>query len=300
MISITAYRASIGGFYSTTRNISYRKKSNLSHYDLAGNICIKHQFIQYFKLFMIKQLIPCWIQYFDIFANTNTEDILLSGDVARNPGPTNDFVNMPPPRLFNGASNICFANSSMQLLMAIPSFQNYVKNVYTPAYDGIDKNLQRIIATINDPSKERTGHGFDCRFPIQRIMTFMDGMELQEQHDAHEFLSQLFAKTSNSHLESLFRIDVHEIIVCHSQKCGNAQINEYINSHVMLQLSLTGNGMLTNIADLLQTYFADSSLTGYTCQPNDGEGCSQKGTCIQSQRVVSLSDNLILQLKTIF
>jgi len=55
--------------------------------------------------------------------------------------------------------------------------------------------------------------------------------------------------------------------------------------------------MLINIADLLQTYFGDSPLTGYICDPNDNEGCSQIGTCTQSQRVVSLSDNVILQLK---
>ena len=295
MISISAYRASIGGFYSTTQKISSRTKSNISHSDLSDNVCIQHQFIQYLKLCIIREIMPCWIQYFEFFANTNVDDLLLSGDVERNPGPTNDFINMPPPRLVNGGNNTCFANSSMQLLMSIPSFRNCVTNVHSPG--GIDKNLQRIITKISDSSKVRSDENFDCNYFIRQIMTFMDGMQFRRQHDAHEFLSQLFAKTSNSQFKSLFRIYVHEKIVCNSQQCGNAPVNESTNPHFMLPLSLTTNTMLINIADLLQTYFGDSPLTGYICDPNDNEGCSQIGTCTQSQQVVSLSDNVILQLK---
>ena len=295
MISVSAYRASIGGFYSTIRKIQSRKSENISHSDLSDNVCIQHQFIQYLKLYIIREIMPCWIQYFDFFANVNSADILLSGDVERKPGPTNDFMNMSPPRLFNGATNTCFANSSMQLLMSIPSFRNCVTNARTPP--GIDHNLQRIITKISEPSKVRTDKIFDCTYYIRQIMTCMDGMQFRRQHDAHEFLSKLFAKTSNSQLKSLFRFYVHENIVCHSQICGNAPVNESSNPHFMLPLSLTTNSLLNNIADLLQTYFEDSHLPDYRCARNDGEACSLIGNCTQSQRVDSLSDNLILQLK---
>ena len=274
--------------------IRTKKSTNLSNQDLSGNICIQHQFVQYLKLCIIREIMPCWIQYFEFFANTNVEDLLLSGDVEIQPEPTNDFMSVSPPRLLNGGNNTCFANSSMQLLMSIPSFRNCVTNARTP---GIDQNLQRIIETISDPNKVRTNEIFDCNYYIRQIMSFMDGMKFRRQHDAHEFLSQLFAKSYNSQLKSLFRVYVNEKIVCHSQICGNAPVNESSNPHFMLPLSLTTNSVLNNIADLLQTYFEDSPLPDYRCDRNDGEACSLKGDCTQSQGVDSLSDNLILQLK---
>ena len=81
MISLSAYRSSIGSFYSTTNKLSNRKKSNISpHSDLSGNVCIQHQFIQYLKLYIIREVMPCWIEYFEFF-----NDLLLSGDIEPNP-----------------------------------------------------------------------------------------------------------------------------------------------------------------------------------------------------------------------
>ncbi len=301
MISLSAYRASIGGFYNTQKKIQSRTSSNLSNHDLSGNICIQHQFIQYLKLLIIREIMPCWIQYFEYFANTNVANLLLSGDIEEHPGPTNDFINIPPPRLVNAGTNTCFANSTIQLLHSIPDFKHIVTNQHCPTIANfvLDTSLQHILRDINNSSN--INKSIKCHYDIRRIMTLAPAMQFRDQQDAEEFLTLIFEKTSNTQMKSLFKIILNEKVICNSQQCNGSLVNESNNPAFILPLPLSEDKkQLNTINDLINTYFTDNHLPQYRCDRDDDEGCSQIGTCKQSQRLVSISDNVLIQLKIFY
>ena len=227
---------------------------------------------------------PCWIQYFDFFANVNVEDILLSGDVEVKPGPTNDFINMNPPKLVNGGTNTCFAHSTIQLLYSIPDFRQIVSNQHFPNITNfpLDMSLQRILGAINKSSN--INKSIKCSNDIRTIMRLAPAMRFRAQQDAEEFLTLILDKTSNTQMKSLFKITINEKVICHSQKCNGSLVNELNNETFILPLSLNEDKKnLNTINDLINTYLTNNDLPDYRCERNDAEGCEVTGTCEQSQ-----------------
>jgi len=288
MISISAYRASIGGFYSTTQKISSRTTSNISHSDLSGNVCIQHQFIQYLKLCIIREIMPCWIQYFEFFANTNVDDLLLlGGDIERNPGPNTEYNEAQPAKLVNGGTNTCFANSTLQLLNSIPAFKTAVSNTNYPTLPDflLDRSLQSII--------ERMRHSFqgnlNCHNDIRRIMTYIPSMQsgFGRPQDAQEFLCYILDQTTNNQIRELFKISINEKVACYSQQCQNRSCSEKSEFHNMFSLPLNAQNIVNSIGDLLLSVYSKSEqLDNYECRNDENSvGCTQRTTCRKTERI---------------
>ena len=241
---------------------------------------------------------------FDIIKITDASSLLLlSGDIEENPGPdTLEYNTYAPPRLRNGGTNTCFVNSCIQLLNSIPACHLVLTNTHSIQSSPLclDTNLKRILNKITDPLQIKNDHIFDCRSIYKNIMTTMH-MRYRSQHDAHEFLIKMFSMTTNAQLKNLFKIQIHEQIVCHSQQCRDAVLNESTNPEYILPLSLDeSNNVLNTITQVLTNYLCDSPLPDYRCEPNVGDGCSQLATCTQSQSLFSISDNILIQLKLFY
>ena len=113
---------------------------------------------------------------------------------------------MQPPKLVNGGTNTCFANSTIQLLHSIPDFKQLVTNQHFPTIANflLDTSLQRILGAINKSSN--INKSIKCHYDIRKIMTLAPAMRFHSQQDAHEFFTLIFEKTSNTQMKSLFLI----------------------------------------------------------------------------------------------
>ena len=147
MITICAYRATIGSFYGSMREIKNKNKSDL----ITSVNCFLETYENYIALHLLKMFnIICISEQSNqnlksigdphvsrlsksnskydltnlayISRATDNEQLLLSGDIEEHPGPGN-LVYYEPSKLENN-NNVCFANATLQLLSTIPEFVN--------------------------------------------------------------------------------------------------------------------------------------------------------------------------------
>jgi len=195
---------------------------------------------------------------------------------------TPTYTNTIPLGLLNRGENVCFFNSIMQVLYALPAFCNYVHELsHSDQYVMTIKEMFEEIANSNAPVRSSK------YIRDLRLHNYVFG----SQYDAHECLLQILNKIYSSVTnDCLFKISVLESTVCQSNNCQHRA--ERSIDMLDLELNIFPSGAVHTVTNLLNQPQIPSPLEGYRC-----DGCKVVGSCTKADLITHTSDVLIIQLK---
>ena len=337
MISIEAYRAAIGGFYSRNRCILKKEDCVAVNDDCLMNFYLEN-YKNYISLCFVRAYNPSLIVIFEVIGRS----LLLSGDVESNPGPetfdkngnktntsinptsmsqinntvknistvtddlqnlntgnqsSQDIVSTKPPSQLQNRSNVCFANASFQLLALIPEFMEFVKN------NAGNSQLERAL-NIFFSKMESSSQPIDTQKYVKYMIP--NNWVVGTQQDAHEFINHIISqsylvenkkKNKKGALENIFEFNLNELVVCRSQVCNGRVCQNRFDSMFFLNLPVAETPFPQSIDFLLDQYQSPENLLGYTCGKDEEIGCKLTNCCYKSQQFSETPANLLIQLK---
>ena len=242
MITLQAYRASIGRFYNKGRDLSNIEEFNTNmscFFSAYLNYLVLH-FNNFFGLFLL--------EFYDSSFLKRVQ-LLIDGDVESNPGPTQNidckspggrskkikgfrgtpkkcnfssdidfnvtYIRDPniPLGLMNQGENVCFFNSVIQILYTLPAFREFIQQLSpTNAVVSEIKNLFGEIESSNVPV---------------RTSDYVQNLGLRDyslgmQYDAHECLLQLLEKIDPAiNDDCMFKVSIPESTLCVRNDCDH-------------------------------------------------------------------------------
>ena len=310
MISIEAYRASIGRFCDKCRLLSSCVEFNttMSCFFAAYLNYLVLQFNKIFGVFLLEFYNSSFLRRILL---------LIDGDIESNPGPTQDINSKSPggrpkkmkgfrgtPKkcdfsrdvdfnvtrdtsiplgLINQGENVCFFNSVIQVLYSLPIFKDYIQQLQP--IEGVVSEMKSLFKKIENSSIPVRTSSY---VPKLGLYDYVLGM----QYDAHECLLQLLASIyPNVNDDCMFKIDKLESTLCVSNDCGHT-----INSDgacIDWSLHIEDSHNLQTISGILHDLMDPNGrpLQGYKC-----DGCKRLNTSTKAVCVTQLSDILIIQL----
>ncbi|MCH2406271.1 MAG: ubiquitin carboxyl-terminal hydrolase, partial [Nitrosopumilus sp.] len=201
-----------------------------------------------------------------------------------------------PLGLMNKGENVCFFNSVIQVLYAIPAFRDIVLTLPAPSSNGTVNAIKRLFDKIKNSQSSNS--------PV-RTSTFIHDIDLRDyefgrQYDAHECLLQLLGKFyPEIDNNCMFKVSWLESTICENEKViGNSRIQpcfhrtENMINHFNLTLEVDATSSNQTITQLLNRLENSSLAEGYTC-----DNCQFKDTSNKVDLISETSDVLIFQLK---
>ena len=190
-----------------------------------------------------------------------------------------------PLGLLNLAENVCFFNSVVQVLYAIPAFRNLVQELVPDDNQAIIaiKHMFQEISNSNEPVRT-SGY-----VQLLGLPNYIFG----RQYDAHEclleFLDRIYPIITN---DCMFKVSMLESVACNRNDCDKQLDTSAIGYDIELiveddpTVTQTVTGILSNVENYREL------LKGYQC-----DKCKTWNTSMKRDSISQTSDILILTLK---
>ena len=187
-----------------------------------------------------------------------------------------------PLGLLNQAENVCFFNSVVQVLHAIPAFQNVVEEL---GHD--NQAITAIKYMFKEISNSNEAVGTSRYVQLLGLPNYIVG----RQYDAHEcllqFLDRIYPRITD---DCMFKVAMLESLVCDDNNCGKRIDTNVEGIDIGLNVEDTINTQ--TVTGLLCNLQNSTRLVGYRC-----DKCENLNTSSKADLISHTSDMLILNLK---
>jgi O-acetyl-ADP-ribose deacetylase (regulator of RNase III) len=206
-----------------------------------------------------------------------------------------------PTKLHN-SNNVCFANSTIQILYALSTFRTYILST---SLDNVVIHGLRKVFTMIINAKQTT----ENRIVANDTFNIVKDLDIPEYHDNDHFdvveflryvLDNSFPKDNmNLTIHSLFKMYVNSSIVCNS--CQKDSTTSYVTPIFDLPIEMSYEHQ--SIGALLDRYFDERGYprADYRCErevkENEITGCDKIGTCNQSIQMTDIGEYVIISLR---
>lgn len=162
---------------------------------------------------------------------------------------TNVDIPVKPSPGMENISNTCFINSTLQALLSIPKFRNLLNNHKCSNGNCITCALKETLNTREKTEKSC----FEPTAKLNKRLFIAPYMIFGEQHDAHEFFSNLWEKMDSSNNEEsvtkLFEGSLRKKVIC--TNCNHVQKDDVeIFKDLMIKIE-----NIKTIAEGIENYF---------------------------------------------
>ena len=185
-----------------------------------------------------------------------------------------------PLGLLNTGDNVCFFNSVVQVLYAIPAFRNFVQEL---APDN------QAITAIEDMFQEISNSNEPVRTSRYVQLLGLPNYIFGRQYDAHEclmkFLDKIYPRITD---ECMFKVTMLEWLVC--DNCGK-RIDQNVEG-IDIGLNVKDAIGTQTVTGLLSHLQNATQLVDYKC-----DQCHRVNKCTKADLISHTSDMLILNLK---
>ena len=215
-----------------------------------------------------------------------------------------DVVNKNIPVKLYNASNVCFFNSSVQILYFLESFNEHICNTLlnTLVISNIRVIFRKIyFEQLNNSMLPIYTHQIVESLNIPRY-------RVNEQHDVCDFLEYILDNCfprdtikKDVTIHSLFKITINKSLLCNN--CNKESFSQDVTP--IFQLDIEKTQELQSISELFERTFDSRGRFNleYRCEQqldqsnNVIEGCNEVGTCTESLQLTDIGDFLIICLR---